>query len=111
MRQDITLSDGQAQTVLAYLYDNRARVHCEAVSQIVAYQWHHELVAPALQELAALDDNTQVREVARKAPEKLEPLIAASDWSIQTGTNRIHTTYPQRDLRRAPPVGCESQVD
>ena len=76
MRQTITLSEGQAQTVLTYLYDNRTHVRCDAVRQIVAYQWHHELIARALQELATLDDNTQVREVARKALRKMENLVA-----------------------------------
>ena len=76
MRQTITLSEGQAQTILTYLYDNRTHVRFDAVRQIVAYQWHHELIARALQELATLDDNTQVREVARKALRKMENLVA-----------------------------------
>lgn len=61
------LTKGQVQTLLQYLYSERAETRCEAIQHIITNQWHHPQMAQALAELAALDEAESVREAARRA--------------------------------------------
>lgn len=61
------LTEGQIQTLLQYLYSERAETRCEAIQHIITNQWHHAQLTQALTELAALDKAESVREAARRA--------------------------------------------
>lgn len=60
------------QTLLQYLYDERAETRLEAMQNIVAYEWDAAQVREALEELAALDETPRVRDAARDALREIE---------------------------------------
>lgn len=60
------------QTLLQYLYDERAETRLEAMQNIVAYEWFAVQVRQALEELAALDEAPRVRGAARDALQGME---------------------------------------
>lgn len=68
-----SLSEGQIQTLLQYLYNDRDDVRCATIQQTVTQQWQHEQLTQALTELAVLDEVNDVRKAAREALRKLDP--------------------------------------
>lgn len=66
------LTEGQVQTLLPYLYSERAEIRREAIHHTVEHQWNDARLIQALAELAGLDEVAEVREAARRALGELE---------------------------------------
>lgn len=60
------------QTLLQYLYDERAETRLEALQHIITHEWYAAQVRQALEELAALDETPRVRGAARDALRGME---------------------------------------
>lgn len=68
------LTESQVQLLLQYLYSDSCHVRREAIQHIVEHQWNDRRLWQALDELAALDEDDEVRERARGVVGKEAPV-------------------------------------
>lgn len=68
----LSLSQGQVQTILQYLYSDRAELRREAIRHTLAQKWNDAHLMQALAELEMLDQAEDVRKAAREALRELE---------------------------------------